>query len=70
MLPPVFAMQVAMNPENTVFDAKRLIGRKFADDAVQSDMKHWCAATHALTQTTSFCTLAHTEPGGRDEGEE
>jgi len=33
--------QVAMNPENTVFDAKRLIGRKFNDTAVQSDMKHW-----------------------------
>eukprot|EP01116_Phalansterium_solitarium_P003248 TRINITY_DN13_c0_g1_i4.p1 TRINITY_DN13_c0_g1~~TRINITY_DN13_c0_g1_i4.p1 ORF type:complete len:657 (+),score=286.07 TRINITY_DN13_c0_g1_i4:106-2076(+) len=33
--------QVAMNPENTVFDAKRLIGRKFSDSAVQSDMKHW-----------------------------
>jgi len=33
--------QVAMNPNNTVFDAKRLIGRKFEDSAVQSDMKHW-----------------------------
>jgi len=33
--------QTAMNPENTVFDAKRLIGRKFTDAAVQSDMKHW-----------------------------
>ncbi|CAJ0573983.1 unnamed protein product, partial [Mesorhabditis spiculigera] len=33
--------QVAMNPHNTVFDAKRLIGRKFEDSAVQSDMKHW-----------------------------
>ena len=28
-----------MNPENTVFDAKQLIGRKFADAAVQSDIK-------------------------------
>ncbi|KHJ30172.1 putative hsp70-like protein [Erysiphe necator] len=33
--------QVAMNPTNTVFDAKRLIGRKFADPEVQSDMKHF-----------------------------
>merc|ERR1719236_110518 len=30
-----------MNPNNTVFDAKRLIGRKFDESAVQSDMKHW-----------------------------
>ncbi|KAL2133451.1 hypothetical protein VTI74DRAFT_2337 [Chaetomium olivicolor] len=33
--------QVAMNPHNTVFDAKRLIGRKFNDPEVQSDMKHF-----------------------------
>jgi len=33
--------QVAMNPSNTVFDAKRLIGRSFNDDVVQKDMKHW-----------------------------
>lgn len=33
--------QVARNPENTVFDAKRLIGRKFDDPIVKADMKLW-----------------------------
>uniref|UniRef100_A0A1A9ZLA3 Uncharacterized protein n=1 Tax=Glossina pallidipes TaxID=7398 RepID=A0A1A9ZLA3_GLOPL len=33
--------QVAMNPKNTVFDAKRLIGRKYDDSKIQEDIKHW-----------------------------
>ena len=40
--------QSAMNPKNTVFDAKRLIGRKYNDNSVQNDMNighlklRWC----------------------------
>ena len=33
--------QAAMNPSNTVFDAKRLIGRKFKDPEVQHELKHY-----------------------------
>ena len=33
--------QCAQNYKNTVFDAKRLIGKKFTDSTVQSDMKHF-----------------------------
>ncbi|KAI6207208.1 Heat shock protein 70-C [Aphelenchoides fujianensis] len=33
--------QLTTNPENTIFDAKRLIGRKFTDKTVQDDLKLW-----------------------------
>ena len=33
--------QASQNPENTIFDAKRLIGRIFNDSSTQSDIKHF-----------------------------
>ena len=33
--------QVSLNPTNTIFDAKRLIGRNMNDTSVKQDMKHW-----------------------------
>jgi len=33
--------QASANPKNTIFDAKRLIGRKIDDAAVKADMEHW-----------------------------
>jgi heat shock protein 5 len=33
--------QFAANPHRTVFDIKRMIGRKFDDKDVQKDMKHF-----------------------------
>jgi L1 cell adhesion molecule like protein len=33
--------QAAMNPTNTVFDAKRLIGRLYDDPALKQDLEHW-----------------------------
>ena len=36
--------QIAANPKNTVFDAKRLIGKKFDDPSLQNDKKHMGAS--------------------------
>ena len=33
--------QASMNPENTVFDAKRLIGRRMGEESVKNDVKHF-----------------------------
>ncbi|XP_066388999.1 heat shock 70 kDa protein 4-like [Miscanthus floridulus] len=33
--------QAALNPTNTIFEVKRLIGRRFSDESVQEDVKLW-----------------------------
>lgn len=33
--------QLTTNPEHTIFDVKRLIGREWNDEAVQKDIKHY-----------------------------
>ena len=47
--------QAAVNPTNTVFDAKRLIGRKYDDPNIISDKKHWpFELTHDDTNRTQI----------------
>lgn len=51
--------QVAINPHNTVFDAKRLIGRRFSDSSVQSDMKHFSFKVIAKEGDKPFCQVQY-----------
>ena len=47
--------QVSMNVENTIYDAKRLIGKKFTDPEVQRDLKHF--AFNVTAGTDNKCLI-------------
>lgn len=51
--------QVAINPTNTIFDAKRLIGRHFSDSSVQSDMKHFSFNVIKKDGDKPFCQVQY-----------
>ena len=44
-----------MNVENTIYDAKRLIGKKFTDPEVQRDLKHF--AFNVTAGTDNKCLI-------------
>lgn len=56
--------QLTSNPENTVFDAKRLIGRNWGDSSVQQDIKYFpfkvnLNSRHKVTVMSMLCTNLH-----------
>eukprot|EP00171_Calliarthron_tuberculosum_P018096 IDg18096t1 len=51
--------QAAINPLNTVFDAKRLIGRRFSDSSVQADMKHFSFSLINKSGDKPFVRVKH-----------
>jgi len=56
--------QVSMNPANTVFDAKRLIGRKFSEASVQSDLKYF---TFVVKPGVADKPMIHVQYKGEDK---
>ncbi|KAA0148758.1 hypothetical protein FNF29_06540 [Cafeteria roenbergensis] len=46
--------QATLNPSNTVFDVKRMIGRKFTDKTVQADMKLWPYKVNAVVTVPAY----------------
>ena len=51
--------QVSMNTDNTIFDAKRLIGRKFSNQQIQQDMKHWPFKVRADSNDKPIITVEY-----------
>jgi L1 cell adhesion molecule like protein len=56
--------QAAQNPENTVYDAKRLIGMNFKDSKVQSDLKH---LTYNVKPDAQDKPIIHVQFKGEDK---
>jgi L1 cell adhesion molecule like protein len=56
--------QAAMNPTNTVFDAKRLIGRLYDDPALKQDLEHW---PFAVIHNEDFKPLIKVEFKGEEK---
>ena len=48
--------QAGSNPTNTIFDAKRLIGRKYSESTTQSDIKHFPFTVKADSQDRPIIT--------------
>jgi L1 cell adhesion molecule like protein len=53
--------QAAMNPENTIFDAKRLIGRRYEEEVVKQDMKHWPFLVVSNSEGKPLIQVTHME---------
>lgn len=62
--------QASYNPENTVFDAKRLIGRRFSDSNVNTDMKHWPFSVVAGEQDKPMIKVNYKEKSHKFSAEE
>lgn len=62
--------QTARNPINTVFDAKRLIGRKFNEKSVQEDMKLWPFKVVAGAQDKPLISIKHMNEEKKFQAEE